>query len=398
MQGIQNIVNCITGKNNTNKSLSKIVKIVILSGLIEICGLIITIVLGNVQQNTYEAVIQNEFRIEQNINAVISNSYQLQTIATNYQSAKNISEDYQQEVQQIENDTATYLETLSSNKLTVKDPAIKDRISNLEVHYRTLYNYVDSVINRKKVTDNIDILINNDTNEIQNLSVIIQMYNNTQKEKQTSYIKNLNIVAKVVDLCVLVIAISSVLICMYIADKNALQMAEQQAIAEEKAKINQKKSYTDVLTGLWNRKYTELAVTQYIKIGQKGCLFIMDMDNFKSVNDIYGHRAGDSVIIEFANVIKKCARSNDICCRLGGDEFMIFAKDITQDQAFHLADRIAESTKKEMIKLQGGNQITVSMGAAMLDNKIISFQQLYEMADKELYYIKEHGKSGFKML
>lgn len=90
------------------------------------------------------------------------------------------------------------------------------------------------------------------------------------------------------------------------------------------------KSYQDALTGLWNRAYTENAVNEMISQGKKGALFMLDMDNFKAVNDNYGHIAGDETLKIFAGTLKKFAGEGDVLCRIGGDEFMIFVKDVTE--------------------------------------------------------------------
>ncbi len=90
------------------------------------------------------------------------------------------------------------------------------------------------------------------------------------------------------------------------------------------------KYYQNTLTGLWNRAYTENAVNEMISQGKKGALFMLDMDNFKAVNDNYGHIAGDETLKIFAGTLKKFAGEGDVLCRIGGDEFMIFVKDVTK--------------------------------------------------------------------
>ena len=100
------------------------------------------------------------------------------------------------------------------------------------------------------------------------------------------------------------------------------------------------KSYQDALTGLWNRAYTENAVNEMISQGKKGALFMLDMDNFKAVNDNYGHIAGDETLKIFAGTLKKFAGEGDVLCRIGGDEFMIFVKDVTEKS--ELGSRAAE--------------------------------------------------------
>ncbi len=84
------------------------------------------------------------------------------------------------------------------------------------------------------------------------------------------------------------------------------------------------KSFQDALTGLWNRAYTEEKVSEMLNNGVKGALFMMDMDNFKAINDNYGHIAGDGTLKAFADTLRKYAGEDDVVCRIGGDEFMTF--------------------------------------------------------------------------
>ena len=87
------------------------------------------------------------------------------------------------------------------------------------------------------------------------------------------------------------------------------------------------KSQQDALTGLWNRAYTENAVNELLADGSKGALFMIDMDNFKAINDNYGHIEGDNTLKMFADTMRKFAKEDDVLCRIGGDEFVMFIKD-----------------------------------------------------------------------
>ena len=89
------------------------------------------------------------------------------------------------------------------------------------------------------------------------------------------------------------------------------------------------KSRQDALTGLWNRAHTEETVDNLIKDGAKGALLMIDMDNFKAINDNYGHIAGDKVLKMFADTLKQYSKDDDILCRIGGDEFVVFLNGMT---------------------------------------------------------------------
>ncbi len=156
------------------------------------------------------------------------------------------------------------------------------------------------------------------------------------------------------------------------------------------------KSYQDVLTGLWNRAYTENAVNEMISQGKKGALFMLDMDNFKAVNDNYGHIAGDETLKIFAGTLKKFAGEGDVLCRIGGDEFMIFVKDVTEKS--ELGSRAAEIISGFQKKFAGFDfetECSVSIGIAQTPEDGMEFNKLYNSADKALYYVKQNGKNAY---
>lgn len=156
------------------------------------------------------------------------------------------------------------------------------------------------------------------------------------------------------------------------------------------------KSYQDALTGLWNRAYTENAVNEMISQKKKGALFMLDMDNFKAVNDNYGHIAGDETLKMFAGTLKKFAGEGDILCRIGGDEFMIFVKGVTEKSELgsRAADIISDFQKK-FATLSFETECSVSIGIAQTPEDGMEFNKLYNSADKALYYVKQNGKNAY---
>ena len=156
------------------------------------------------------------------------------------------------------------------------------------------------------------------------------------------------------------------------------------------------KSYQDALTGLWNRAYTENAVNEMISQGKKGALFMLDMDNFKAVNDNYGHIAGDETLKMFAGTLKKFAGEGDVLCRIGGDEFMIFVKGVTEKSELgsRAADIISDFQKK-FAALSFETECSVSIGIAQTPEDGLEFNKLYNSADKALYYVKQTGKNAY---
>ena len=150
----------------------------------------------------------------------------------------------------------------------------------------------------------------------------------------------------------------------------------------------------DALTGLWDRKYTESAVNEYLeRESNDGVMFMLDMDNFKTINDRYGHIKGDEVLIKFAEVIRTCCDKNDIICRIGGDEFVIFSKGRisalnSKAKAETIIRTLRENTFLSIF------DFSVSIGIVIAPNDGMTFIDLYNNADKALYYVKQNGKGG----
>jgi diguanylate cyclase (GGDEF)-like protein len=156
-----------------------------------------------------------------------------------------------------------------------------------------------------------------------------------------------------------------------------------------------KKSETDGLTGLFNRSAFQSLTEKYLKDSEEklGAFIILDVDKFKSVNDTYGHKAGDTLLKECAYALKTVFRDSDIICRLGGDEFAIFCPNL-KDRivAKRKAAQIAEAWKS-IIPEGGTDYITASIGAAFAPEHGITFEELYSNADSALYVSKENGRN-----
>lgn len=158
-----------------------------------------------------------------------------------------------------------------------------------------------------------------------------------------------------------------------------------------------KRSMTDALTGIYNREYAEGRVGELIRNGHTGALFMMDLDNFKQVNDTFGHIVGDQTLQMFADILQDHAGEEDVICRLGGDEFVVFFTDISQERdAAKKAESIILSFQRHFRKFKYYNETTsISIGIAFVTEKCNDFQSLYRNADKALYYIKNNGKDAY---
>lgn len=156
-------------------------------------------------------------------------------------------------------------------------------------------------------------------------------------------------------------------------------------------------NYTDGLTGLLNQKYTTQVLPDDVTGDGSGYLFMLDMDNFKKVNDTFGHAAGDRALTTFADVLRNTTREDDVPCRLGGDEFLVYARAIKSDQeAKSFAKRIQDSTAKSFAGTEL-DIVTISCGITPVVEGI-DFDILKKRADKALYHVKEHEKGTYYLL
>lgn len=156
------------------------------------------------------------------------------------------------------------------------------------------------------------------------------------------------------------------------------------------------KSRQDALTGLWNRAHTEETVNKIISEGAKGALLMIDMDNFKAINDNYGHIAGDRTLKMFADTLREYSEEGDVLCRIGGDEFIAFLKDVnSKNEIGNRASNIISSLCCKLEQCKFETNSSVSIGIAQTPEDGTEFNKLYNAADKALYYVKQNGKNSY---
>lgn len=121
---------------------------------------------------------------------------------------------------------------------------------------------------------------------------------------------------------------------------------------------------------------------------------MLDADNFKNINDTFGHVVGDAVLLKITQVISMTLRDNDIVGRLGGEEFGIYLRNVTRDQARDIAERIRARVANTPIDVGNGktHQVTVSIGAAFAQESH-DLTELMQMADRNLYEAKDKGRN-----
>lgn len=153
----------------------------------------------------------------------------------------------------------------------------------------------------------------------------------------------------------------------------------------------------DPLTGLRNRQGIPELVNASLCTHREGIFFIMDLDNFKSVNDTYGHMEGDRVLIRFAKAIKAAADPKDMIARLGGDEFVVFSLGHYDKYEIKAkARRFIRQIERSLVMPGNLVHVTVSVGIARAPHDGVSYESLYENADKALYSVKNEGKNGYR--
>ncbi len=152
-----------------------------------------------------------------------------------------------------------------------------------------------------------------------------------------------------------------------------------------------KQAQQDSLTGVYNHQNYENLCRELIRKNSDGLLFMMvDIDDFKQINDTYGHHAGDSIIKQVGQVLAKAVKDIGIAGRIGGDEFSVCLSNIWDKQtALEIAMRIREELKHS----QEGVTFSISVGATRSNGRVCSFEQLYFEADEALYFVKDNGKN-----
>jgi diguanylate cyclase (GGDEF)-like protein len=154
----------------------------------------------------------------------------------------------------------------------------------------------------------------------------------------------------------------------------------------------------DSLTGILNRgSFFEIAQHLLALCQRKkspASFVLMDLDQFKMINDTYGHFIGDKVLIHFTETIQKFLRKSDIIGRVGGEEFAIFLPDMGIDETFQLADKIRKEIADSTLELDGKTATyTVSLGLGSSEPKDHSIDELFKRADLKLYEAKDKGRN-----
>ena len=152
----------------------------------------------------------------------------------------------------------------------------------------------------------------------------------------------------------------------------------------------------DSMTGVLNRGAFDQVLDLMEKDERDFALILVDVDNFKSVNDTYGHAAGDAILKRVSKLLVGGFRSIDRVYRIGGDEFAVVMMDVTGDFGYTIENKIDEINNRLAVREEDAPAASLSVGAAFMDRENPG-ESLFKDADRALYYVKEHGRNGCRI-
>jgi diguanylate cyclase (GGDEF)-like protein len=156
---------------------------------------------------------------------------------------------------------------------------------------------------------------------------------------------------------------------------------------------------SDPLTGIRNHRYFSSRLDEEFNRARRHerplTLMVYDIDNFKVINDSFGHQAGDQLLARSARLVSRQLRRDDVYARIGGDEFCVLCPETMRKQALQLAQRLRELVHQSRFTFRDWKlDVTISIGIAELAKDMTSPEQLLETADKALYQAKQNGKNS----
>ena len=148
---------------------------------------------------------------------------------------------------------------------------------------------------------------------------------------------------------------------------------------------------TDPLTGLYNRRGMQIFLKELVSLGRSFAVLAIDIDFFKNVNDTHGHDQGDIVLKNLASFMNNNFRDKDICCRVGGEEFIVLMTTSDPKVAYNAAERLRKTMESSNINSIG--PITISIGIAFWPKNSDDVTEIFKMADNKLYQAKNSGRN-----
>ncbi len=176
------------------------------------------------------------------------------------------------------------------------------------------------------------------------------------------------------------------------------RISHERIIAIERNASSQDLAEHDPLTGILNRGGGSLLIRNYLQQRMSGAFLIIDIDDFKFVNDNYGHQKGDEVLQDLAATLRDSFKSSDIVMRMGGDEFVVYALGMVDSHVTeYRLEQLIDHIHQIMIDEENGIYVTVSIGCVINDGSYPDYESMYKAADRFLYRTKENGKNGFNI-
>ena len=176
-------------------------------------------------------------------------------------------------------------------------------------------------------------------------------------------------------------------------DERTKKLLESEIIRER----NEKLANTDAMTNVYNRRFLEDFASKYLQIvkreDHKISMLLIDIDNFKTINDTYGHDLGDKIIIEFARILKDNIRENDLIVRYGGDEFVVLLPNTNLKNAHLVGEKINHHINKINTLKSKELQFTISVGCSEYEKADENIDELIKRADIALYKAKTLGRN-----
>ncbi len=179
----------------------------------------------------------------------------------------------------------------------------------------------------------------------------------------------------------------------------SLVLEETLSHQERELIISKRKAERDALVQVYNKTTSQIKIDECLAQSKQGAFFILDIDNFKTINDTKGHPFGDKVLIYLTKRITGTFRENDIIGRIGGDEFIIFLEtESTLELIENKARELCMDINVPFADEQGDTvKITISIGIALAPDHGTDFETLYQHADTALYQSKRNGKNTFSI-
>ena len=228
----------------------------------------------------------------------------------------------------------------------------------------------------------------------------------TEASERVSVLKNLELSVWIISLLLLALEARFIFFPMEVAIKEHFEQLKQKiqdirTLDREKQEL-EKIASLDPLTGLYSlnaaREFLEQLTANSNQHQHRLAVLFLDLDNFKPINDRYGHDVGDLVLIETARRIHQQLRSQDIACRIGGDEFLLVIEKLEDStQLEHLCKRLLHAVSKPLNCNGHDIQVFTSIGCAIFPEHAIDASELRKFADEAMYEAKRNGKNSFSI-